>query len=190
MLNDEECAVLAKPIVEKWDGLLNQMERFRATTLEGLAARALALAQHSGIKPGTGHYPFAFQPDDADDVTGRLLHMLLSDAVQMCGTPRPSPDAALLALRPEFDRLHALMVAYNLDLIPDGGNECADFDSLCERIATASPAITSTGRAFQAAAAMHHLYYRLNDDQQARNPAWLMLKGLAGDAYRSVEARS
>lgn len=36
---------------------------------------------------------------------------------------------------------------------------------------------------------MHHLYYRLNEYEQACSPAWLMLKGIAGDAYQAVEAR-
>ena len=117
--------------------------------------------------------------------------MLLTDAVRLLGQPTPNPDADLLALRPEFDRLHALMIDFNTPgLIPDGGTECADFDALCGRIAVAPPAVTAEGRAFQAAAAIHHLTYRLSDGDEARNPACLMLKGIAGEAYRSVEARS
>lgn len=178
-----------KAITDTWEAMLDRMAQLRATTSEGLAARAMALAQHSGIKPGTSSYPFAFRPDEAKDVTGCLLHMLLTDAVRIGCVLRPNPDAELLALRPEFDRLHAVMIDYNTpDLIPEGGTECADFDALCDRIASASPAVTADGRAFQAAAAMHHLTYRLNDCEQEHNPAWLMLKGIAGDAYRSVEA--
>ena len=37
---------------------------------------------------------------------------------------------------------------------------------------------------------MHHLYYRLNKFEQKRNPTWLMLQGIAGDAYQSVESRA
>ena len=190
VLSDGECEILARPIAAGWNGMLDRMARYQATTAEGLAARALVLAQHSGIKPGTDSYPFAFQPEDAEDVTGRLLHMLLSDAVRMIGGPLPVLDADLLALRPEFDRLHALMIDYNKDLIPDGGTECADFDAISARIATAPPAVTTEGRAFQAAAAMHHLYYRLSEWEQGRSPAWAMLKGIAGDVYQSVEART
>lgn len=186
---DDACAALANSIADSWNGMLDRMGELHATSSEGLVARALALAQHSGIKPGTSGYPFAFQPDEADDVTGRLLHMLLTDASRMIGGSLPVLDSDLLALRPEFDRLHALMVDYNKDLLPDGGTECADFDALCERIATATPAVGSEGRAFQAAAAMHHLYCRLNDLDPMRNPTWSMLKGLAGDAYQSVAAQ-
>ena len=84
------------PIAERWDGMLERMAQLQATTSEGLAARAMPLAQHSGIKPGTECYPFAFEPDDAEDVTGRLLHMLLTNALQMV-TVSPKPDADLWA---------------------------------------------------------------------------------------------
>ena len=36
---------------------------------------------------------------------------------------------------------------------------------------------------------VHHPYYRLNEYEQARSPAWLMLKGIARAAYQAVEAR-
>lgn len=190
-LSDDERDALIVPICAGWDIVLDRMAGLRATTHEGLAARAMALAQHSGIKPGAVRYGFEFCPGDSGGITGRLLHMLLVDASRMIGGPLPVLDADLLALRPEFDRLHAVMIDYNTpDLIPDGGTECADFDALCDRIASAKPAVTADGRAFQAAAAMHHLTCRLSDCEQARNPAWLMLKGIAGDAYQSVEGRA
>ena len=82
------------------------------------------------------------------------------------------------------------MIAYNKDLIPNGGIECADYKALNDRIATAPSALTIEGRAFQAAAVMYHLYYRLNDHEQAHNPTWFMLKGIAGEANQSVKAPS
>ena len=82
------------------------------------------------------------------------------------------------------------MIAYNKDLIPDGGIECADFDALCDRIATPPSAVTTEGRAFQAAGATHHLHYRLNDYEQGSSPTWAMLKGIAQVACQSIEARA
>lgn len=149
------------------------------------------LAQHSGIKTGTGSYPFAFEPGKGGGVTGRLLDMLLTDATRMIGGPLPVLDADLLALRPEFDRLHALMVCYNItNEIPDGDTVCADFDALCNRVAMAPSAIGAQGRAFQAAAAMHNLTYRLSEDALPTDPVWLMLQGIAGDAYQPTDERA
>lgn len=68
--------------------------------------------------------------------------------------------------------------------------ECANFDALCARTVTAAQAVTADGHAIEAAAAVHHLYYRLSEWEQGRNPALSMLKGIAGDAHQSVEARS
>jgi len=186
--DDDVCEAIVRAAMAGWDAMLDRMAELQATTNDGLAVRAMTLAQHSGIKTGTGSYPFAFEPGEGGGVTGRLLEMVLTDAARMIGGPLPVLDADLLALRPEFDRLHAVMIDYNKNLIPDGGTECADFDALCDRIATASPAVTTDERAFQAAAAMHHLTYRLNDHQQARNSAWIMLKGIAGDVYQPVGA--
>jgi len=160
--------------------MLGRMVQLQATSNEGLVARVMALAQHAGMKPGTDCYPFRFKPDEPDDMLGRLLYMLLSDALRMIGGPLPVLNADLLALRPEFDRLHAVMIDYNTDdQIPDGDSECAAFDALCNRIATAKPAVTADGRAFQAAAAMHNLHYRITDYEDVANddPVWLMLKG-------------
>ena len=38
-------------------------------------------------------------------------------------------------------------------------------------------AVGAEGRALQAAAATHHLYYPLSHEDEKRNPTWLMLKG-------------
>ena len=181
-------APLAKIVAEQ-DVLLERMMALPCTTLAGVQAMAQALVawDRELLKDGPAS-------DVGEAITANMVERLLAlqhpDASRMIGGPLPVLDAGLLALRPEFDRLHALMIDYNKDLIPDGGTECADFDALCDRIATASPAVTAEGRAFQAAAAMHHLYYRLNDHEQAHNPTWLMLKGIAGDAYQSVEAEA
>jgi len=179
-------APLAKIVAEQ-DVLVERMMGLSCTTLAGVQAMALALAtwDRELLQDGPAR-------DVGEAITANMVERLLAlqhpDASRMIGGPSLAPDADLLALRPEFDRLHALMIDYNKDLIPDGGTECADFDALCDRIAREAPAVTAEGRAFQAAAAMHHLTYRLNDCEQARNPVWLMLKGIAGDAYQSVEA--
>ena len=183
-------------IVAEQDVLVERMMGLPCTTLAGVQAMAKALVawDRELLKDGPAK-------DVGEVITSNLVERLLalrhpdadllSDASRMIGGPLPVLDAELLALRPEFDRLHAVMIDYNTPgLIPDSGTECADFDALCDRIASAKSAVTADGRAFQAAAAMHHLTYRLSDCEQARNPAWLMLKGIAGDAFQSVEAQA
>ena len=182
-------------IVAEQDVLVERMMGLPCTTLAGVQAMAKALVawDRELLKDGAAK-------DVGEVITSNLVERLLalrhpdadllSNAARMIGGPLPVLDADVLALRPKFDRLHALMIDSNKDLVPDGGTECADFDGLCDRIASADPAATAEGRAFQAMAAMHHLTYRLSDCEQARNPAWLMLKGIAGDAFQSVEART
>ena len=164
-------------IVAEQQPLVDRMCELPCTSLAGVQAMARTLAawDRELLKDIPAR-------DVGDRITSNMVERLLALPVS-----DQHPDADLLALRPEFDRLHALMIAYNKDLLPGGDTECADFDALCERIAIASPAASAEGRAFQAAAAMHHLTYRLSDENRTRNPAWLMLKALAGSAFQSVE---
>lgn len=192
--DDEACDALANPIAERWDGMLDQMAQLRATTSDGLAARALTLAQHSGIKPGTTSYPFAFAPNQpTGGVTGRLLHMLLTDAGAMGGAPPPSPDAAILSLRDEFRAAVALWIEINhrTDEILDEEMDSASYrlNDACSAIVDSPPAQIQAGRALKAAAAMHQLTAAFNegcaDDWSGigEEMAWHVLSEIAGDEY-------
>ncbi len=104
-VDDDEAAAATAPIFARMKGLLAQMEQLRATTSDGIAARAQSLAQHSGEG--------AFSFDARSTITGRLLACLLRDAAAspavgaVAEAVPPNPDAALLALCAEFHRLHA-----------------------------------------------------------------------------------
>ena len=170
-----------KRIVAEQDVLVDRMCELPCTTLAGVQAMATALAtwDRELLKDGPAS-------DVGELITSNMVERLLA-----LGRHDQHPDADLLALRPEFNRLHGLMIAYNTkDLIPDGGSECADFDALCRRTAKSAPAATAEGRSFQAAAALHDLTYRLSECEQGTYAAWVMLKGVAGNAYQSVEARA
>jgi hypothetical protein len=72
---DAECAAATAPIFARMEALLDQMEKIRAHTTEGIAARACSLAQHSG------EWHFSF--DVPDTYTGRLLDYLMRDAAAL-----------------------------------------------------------------------------------------------------------
>ena len=57
------------------DALSSQMGALRATTVEGVAARARCLAAHN--------LEYDFAMDDADTATGRLVHYLMRDAAAL-----------------------------------------------------------------------------------------------------------
>jgi hypothetical protein len=70
--DEDEAEAAGRVIVAAWGGMLSRMEQLRATTVDGIAARARCLAQHSGEG--------AFSFDARETVTGRLLACLLRDA--------------------------------------------------------------------------------------------------------------
>ena len=83
------------------DALSSQMGVLRATTVEGVAARARCLAAHN--------LEYDFAMDDADTATGRLVHYLMRDAAALSAGPlsagRTMPDADLLKTCAAFDAL-------------------------------------------------------------------------------------
>ena len=88
------------------DALTSQMGALRATTAEGIAARARCLAAHN--------LELDFAMDDSDTVTGRLVHHLMRDAAAMGGRcPKPGhlPDAELLEACAAFDTLERTYLA-------------------------------------------------------------------------------
>ncbi len=87
--------------------LASQMGALRATTAEGVAARARCLAAHN--------LELDFAMDDPDTVTGRLVHYLMRDAAALSvGAPskaRTVPDAELLEACAAFDALERAYLA-------------------------------------------------------------------------------
>ncbi len=101
--DDGKAALAAAPIFARMDAVLNRMEHLRAASSIGIAARAGSLAQHSGGMESSF--------DAQGTITGRLLDYLLRDvaALRSADTaPAVHPDAELLALCTEFQRLHSL----------------------------------------------------------------------------------
>ncbi len=101
MEDDEKAALAAAPIFAQMHTLLNRMERLRAASPAGIAARAGSLAQHSA------GWEFSF--DARDTITGRLLDYLMRDAAALRGVgavPSVCSDAALTALCAAFHRQH------------------------------------------------------------------------------------
>ncbi len=88
-------------------GLVMQMGELRATTADGITARARCLALHNADG--------AHSMDVPDDTTGRLLRWLMRDAGALgkanVDDPAASPDAALLAACAAFDELEQAYVA-------------------------------------------------------------------------------
>ncbi len=83
-----------------------QLGTLRATTAEGIAARARCLAVHNAEG--------AFSMDDPDTTTGRLLRYLMRDAGALGGlvpAPAVSPDAELLEACAAFDDLERAYIA-------------------------------------------------------------------------------
>ena len=81
-----------------------QLGELRATTAEGIAARARCLAVHNSDG--------AFTMDEPDSTTGLLVHYVMRDAAALGGSvgaiqPPPSPDAELLEACAAFDELEA-----------------------------------------------------------------------------------
>lgn len=70
--DDDAAARAAAPFAAQWETLLPELERLRASTSEGIKARAAALAAHNG------HFGSSF--DHRDTMTGRMLDYLLRDA--------------------------------------------------------------------------------------------------------------
>ena len=102
-----------------------QLDAMRATTAEGIAARARCLAVHNA--------DFAFSMDARDTTTNRLVRQLIRDAALAERTVKapPSPDAALLQACAQFDELERACIAANTNRgLPDtpadvsGGAEC------------------------------------------------------------------
>ena len=85
-----------------------QLGELRATTADGIAARARCLALHN--------LDGAFSMDDPDTTTGLLVHYVMRDAAALGGTsgavqPPPSPDADLLEACAAFDELERAYIA-------------------------------------------------------------------------------
>lgn len=72
--DDQKSAVLT-PIFARQRELVDQMEHLRATTFDGITARAQSLEQHNR------EWEFSF--DARDTFTGRLLDYLLRDAAAL-----------------------------------------------------------------------------------------------------------
>ncbi len=101
--DDGKAALAAAPIFARMEVLLNRMEDLRAASSIGIAARAGSLAQHSGGMESSF--------DAQGTITGRLLDYLLRDVAALRSAdmaPAVHPDAELLALCAEFQRLHSL----------------------------------------------------------------------------------
>ena len=100
-------------------GLVMQMGEMRATTADGIAARARCLALHNADG--------AHSMDDPDTTTGRLLRWLMRDAVALSGAvpvmEAMSPDAELLEVCAAFDVLERAYATSCADL-PVSGPEC------------------------------------------------------------------
>ena len=83
------------------------MGALRATTAEGVVAKAQCLAAHN--------LELDFAMDDPDTATGRLVHYLMRDAAALAGeTPskvRTVPDADLLEVCAAFDALERVYLA-------------------------------------------------------------------------------
>ena len=130
--------------------------------------------------------------DEVENVTGRRLHYVLRDAVAMSsGVSAPGPDADLLALRPEYERLRAEVDAENARASAEGWNDndgftgFKEFDYLCGRIARMPRAVTQAGRALKAIAVMHQLTYAGADE--GVHPA-LLLDHVAARGGRRLSA--
>lgn len=88
-----------------------QLGALRATTADGIAARARCLAVHNADG--------AFSMKHSNTTTGRLLRYLMRDAAALSGSvgePAVSPDAALLAACAAYDDLG---VSAEPPLLPD-----------------------------------------------------------------------
>ncbi len=90
-----------RQLLDHKHGLVMQMGELRATTPDGITARARCLALHNADG--------AHSMDVPDDTTGRLLRWLMRDAAGLgravTGEPMVSPNAALLAACAAFDEL-------------------------------------------------------------------------------------
>ncbi len=73
--DEDEAGAATAPIFARMYELLDRMEQLRATTSDGISARAQSLAQHSG--------DWAFSFDARGTITGRLLDYLLRDAAAL-----------------------------------------------------------------------------------------------------------
>ena len=151
-----------------------------ATTHAGLAARAIAMGR------ADPHHHF----DHEGGKSRVLLDALLRDGAALAGVPAPNPDAELLALRPEYERLRAACDACSARGVPDeqASPIYEAFDDFCFQVAEMPPAVTAEGRAFQAVCVMHQLGHVA--DWEAGAPsgavglAWTMLAGQVGNAYQ------
>ena len=131
-----------------------QLGALRATTADGVAARARCLAVHNADG--------AFSMEDPNTTTGRLLRCLMRDAGTLNGSvaePVTSPDADLLKACAAFDVLERAYIAAPGDFWPGTPEEraveaerdriSAAQDPLVERICELR-AVTREGQAARA----------------------------------------
>ena len=158
---DDICAEL--------NALGGRMGAMRAVTLDGLAARALALGRND---PG-----IAFDYEAPGTLTRTLLGSLLRDAAALAGAmllPPPAanvgasnPDAALLAMVSEFDRRKAACDAHEADPETWDDEIMEGMDDFAAAVLTMPPAQTAAGRAFKARAALHDWSYVADEGDRA-----------------------
>ncbi len=112
--------------------LVMQMGELRATTAEGIAARARCLAVHNADG--------AHSMDAPDTTTGRLLRWLMRDVAAVGGVVQPvaavSPDADLLAACAAFDELERAYIATYAGC-PETGPEWDAAETVRERLSDA-----------------------------------------------------
>ena len=100
--------------------LIMQLGDLRATTADGVAARARCLAIHNSDG--------AFAMDDPNTDTGRLLRYLMRDAGALGGSaiqPMTSPDAELLQTCAVFDEMERASLATFQGQEPGSAEETA-----------------------------------------------------------------
>jgi len=181
--DDDEFEAYSVTALGRMLTVVHRLEAAPPRTEAGVVAVLRCLAAHNGEM----HSSF----DQADTMTHRLLRLTLRGANEVFGfSTRPHPDADLLALRPEYERLKVDYDAANRNDVPWDTVEYTGeaFDDFCIRIAAMPAAVTAEGRAFQAVAALHQLAYVADwsDGEEATSGgavAWRTLAGIVGSAF-------
>ena len=107
--------------VSAQDALASEMGALRATTVDGVAARARCLAAHNS--------GFDFSMDDPDTATGRLVHYLMRDAAALGGSPPSTvrrPDAAIVEAASAFNALQARSDATWIGVVTDEDRDAGE----------------------------------------------------------------